>query len=314
MENSGFRSATGQEGEKTTNLAMLQTAAILARKQLFVLLGAALLLLAAPRGAGAAGGEASQGASGSALSVTITLYIQGLTLGTVELSSTVADDTYRSVSRLKTEGLINLVWKQTIQATSSGRIRQDRFQPDVYDAFVVKSDGSNEQTSLTWPENGPPRLFVDPPYMDSVKIEIPVKQQMESLDPVSAMTFLLAGETGGGRSPCGRQVNVFDGRRTYVIALTRQAATTIRMDNGLYSGPGQQCSVTYRQVSGAGQQVLEGKSSLPSAQAVIATLTSKQTGRIYHVPLRLWADTPYGRVAAVATALSLDGKPLNPER
>jgi hypothetical protein len=291
---------------------MLQTAATHARKYLFVLLGASLLLFGTPHGARAAGGEAMQGAAGSTLSVTITLYIQGLTLGTVELTSTVDGDAYRTVSRLKTEGIITLLWKQTIQATASGRIRPDRFQPDIYDAFVVKADGSNEQTSLTYAQSGPPRLFVNPPYMDSVKIEIPAQQQMESLDPVSAMTFLLAGD--GAREPCGRRVNVYDGRRHYVIALTRQAPATIRLDNGLYAGPGLQCSVTYRQVSGAGQQVLEGKASLPTAQAMVATLTSKQTGRAYHVPLRLWADTPYGRVAAVATAVTLDGIPLAPGR
>lgn len=287
---------------------MLQTAAAIARKHLFALLGASLLLFGAPRGAAAAGGEAMQGGSGSTLSVTLTLYIQGLTLGTVELSSTVDGDSYRSVSRLKTEGIITLLWKQTIQATASGRIRQDRFQPGLYDAFVVKSDGSNEQISLTYAANGPPRLFVDPPFRDSVKIEIPAKQQMESLDPVSALTFLLAGAPAG--EPCGRKVDVYDGRRHYVIALTRRAPTTIRLDNGLYAGPGLQCSVTYRQVSGAGQQVLEGKSSLPTAQAMIASLTSKQTGRAYHVPMRLWADTPYGRVAAVATSVTLDGVTL----
>jgi hypothetical protein len=285
---------------------MLQTTPAMARRHLLVLLAASLLFLAAPRGAAAAGGEAVQRPTGSTLSVALTLYMQGLTLGTVELTSTIDGDSYRSVSRLKTEGIVTLVWKQTIQATASGKIRQEGFEPDVYDAFVVKSDGSNEQTSLTWPQNGPPRLFVDPPYMDSVKIEIPLKHQMESLDPVSAMTFLLA----GARESCGRQVSVYDGRRTYVIALARQAASMLRMDNGLYAGPVQQCRVTYRQVSGAGQRVLEGKSHLPSAQAAIATLTARSTGRTYHVPLRLWADTPYGRVAAVATAVMLDGVPL----
>ena len=29
---------------------------------------------------------------------------------------------------------------------------------------------------------------------------------------------------------------------------------------------------------------------------------------------RLWADTPFGRVAAVATAVTLDGAPLSPAK
>lgn len=101
-------------------------------------------------------------------------------------------------------------------------------------------------------------------------------------------------------------MNVYDGRRHYVIAVAHRAKADIRMDNGLYAGPGQHCTVTYQQGAGAAQHVLEGKSALPTAHAMIATLTSKVTGGVYHVPLRLWADTPYGRVAAVATAVSLD--------
>jgi hypothetical protein len=86
----------------------------------------------------------------------------------------------------------------------------------------------------------------------------------------------------------------------------------MKMDNGLYTGPGVACTVTYRQISGAGQELLEKKTALPEGHALFATLTDGRTGRRFFVPLRLWADTPYGRVAAVATAVTLGGKPLGP--
>jgi hypothetical protein len=180
---------------------MLQTVMVHTRR--FRLpLAALLLLLAMPR-AHAAGGEAAQPANAATLSVAMTLYIQGLTLGTVAIEAAYAPDSYQAVSRLKTEGIITLLWKQTIQATVSGRIRKDGFRPQLYDAFVIKSDGSNEQISLTYPENGPPRLSVDPPFMDSVKIEVPVRDQAESLDPVSALVTMLAGFGGG--APAARR-------------------------------------------------------------------------------------------------------------
>ena len=68
---------------------MLQTAASHARKPVFALASALLLFLGAPRAAVGAGGEgAAQGPTGSTLSIAMTLYIQGITLGTVELTST----------------------------------------------------------------------------------------------------------------------------------------------------------------------------------------------------------------------------------
>lgn len=265
---------------------------------------ALLTALLLPRSAGAAGGENAMGAApASTLSVAMTLYIQGVTLGGVDLTSTIGPDGYRAVSHLKSEGIVTLLWKETIQATVSGAMGPERLRPSLYDSFAIKPDGSKEQTSLTYSGEGAPKLFVDPPYSDRVRIVVPEKDQSESLDPLSALVQLVAGG-------CGRQVKVFDGRRAYAIAVARGRATGIRMDNGLYAGPGQECIISYRQISGADQEVLEEKSSLPTVHALVASFTGSGTGQVFHVPLRLWADTQYGRVAAVATSVTLDGMKL----
>jgi hypothetical protein len=267
-----------------------------------------LLLLLAPRGAAGAGGEAEPALSrASTLAMDMTLYIQGVRLGSVSLTSVIGANGYRAISHLKSEGIVTLVWKETIQATASGAVGQGRLHPALYDSFAVKPDGSGEQTSLTWPAMGAPTLLVDPPYSDRVKIEVPAGDQADALDPLSALTWMIA---GADAPACPRQVKVFDGRRSYVIALKPEAKTDIRMDNGLYAGPGLGCTITYRQLSGAGQEVLEAKSALPNAHVLVASLTGTGTGKRFHVPLRLWADTPFGRVAAVATAVTLDGVKL----
>src|SRR6185503_16446789 len=98
----------------------------------------------------------------------MTLYIQGVKLGTVELTGTIGPNGYHAVSHLKSEGIVTLVWKETIQATASGAIGPDGLRPALYDAFAQKPDGTNEQTSLTYGEDGLPRLYVNPPYMDKV--------------------------------------------------------------------------------------------------------------------------------------------------
>jgi hypothetical protein len=85
------------------------------------------------------------------------------------------------------------------------------------------------------------------------------------------------------------------------------------MDNGLYKGPAMECTAAYRQMSGAGQHIIERTSGLPVAHAWVASFPSAVAGRSYVVPLRIWAKTPYGTVSLVATSLTVDGaKPKSP--
>jgi hypothetical protein len=99
---------------------------------------------------------------------------------------------------------------------------------------------------------------------------------------------------------------VFDGRRRYNIEITKEKDMTIDMDNGLYKGPGVLCEARYNQIAGFSQKVIEGKAGFPKIQAWIATFPSS-SGHNYVIPLRVWADTPYGVVAAVTSSLKIDG-------
>jgi hypothetical protein len=42
----------------------------------------------------------------------------------------------------------------------------------------------------------------------------------------------------------------------------------------------------------------------------VVTYPSKVKGSDYVVPLRVWADTPYGLVSVVANSLKIDGQAL----
>src|SRR3569832_1854227 len=85
-----------------------------------------LLLTAAPLagaayGAGGAGSE-TPSQPGSTLQMAMTLYAGGVTLGKVDLSTTIRGDQYHSVSNLQTGGVVNVVWQSEIQATSTGTV------------------------------------------------------------------------------------------------------------------------------------------------------------------------------------------------
>jgi hypothetical protein len=257
----------------------------------------------------AAGGEAdiADTASSSELSVVMTLYIGGITLGKIDLTSTLRSGQYYAVSNLETTGIINAFWKQMIQATSSGRIDGNSFRPAFYDAYAILDDNSKEEVSLTYDADAPPRLYVNPPFKDSVQIVVPDAEQKHALDPVSAIAFLTADFGSRVENPCDTIAPIFDGRRRYDIKLKKEADTNLNMDNDLYNGPTTQCSVEYRQISGPVQQVIKQKSALPVVHAWIARFPSRILGVNYYVPLRLWAQTPYGTVAGVVTSLTVDG-------
>src|SRR3569832_2645239 len=83
-----------------------------------------LLLTAAPL-AGAAYGAGGAGAEtpsqpGSTLQMAMTLYAGGVTLGKVDLNTTIRGDQYHSVSNLQTGGVVNVVWLFVFLVFSTG--------------------------------------------------------------------------------------------------------------------------------------------------------------------------------------------------
>ena len=100
---------------------------------------------------------------------------------------------------------------------------------------------------------------------------------------------------------------IFDGKRRYEVVFKKEKDVQVNMDNGLYKGPAVQCTARYNQMAGYSQHVLEENASFPAVHAWLVKFPSSVTGRDYFVPLRAWADTEYGTVAAVATALKVDG-------
>ena len=135
-------------------------------------LAAALVLSAAvPAAYLAAPAQAAGGAAGaetalppdSRLEVAMTLYAGGVPLGRVDLDASVRGSEYHMVSHLQTDGVLNALWKSTIQATSSGRIAEKAVTPSLYDSFTIRRDGQKQQVSLTYANNAP-KLFAEPAY------------------------------------------------------------------------------------------------------------------------------------------------------
>jgi hypothetical protein len=274
---------------------------------------ASLATLAAATAAQAAGGSGGEPApAGSTLQMAMTLYAGGVTLGKVDLNTTVRGDQYHSVSNLSTGGVVNAFWQSEIQATSTGTVAPKNFHPGLYDSFYTGRSDRKQEVSLTYDAGGPVRLFADPPY-PTTGYEVTPAQQRGTLDPLSAITFFVSGVGTSAENPCGVTLPVFDGRRRYDVEFVKVKDTTVSMDNGLYKGKAVLCEAKYKQLAGYKPRVIKEGANFPMISAWIATVSSSVTGRNYVVPLRVWANTEYGVIAAVATTLKVDGATPKPE-
>ncbi len=264
------------------------------------------LWLAAPaRAAGGAGAEqAAQPAS--QLQLALTIYAGGITMGKMDMDATIRGGDYHVVSNFQTSGVVNAFWQSEIQATSSGKLGAKSFQPVLYDSFDINHSGKKQEVSLSFENGNAPRLYADPVYSTN-GYEVKPEDAKGSLDPLSAVMYIVTGAGADAANPCGLVAPVFDGRRRYNIEMTKAREVDIKMDNGLYQGKGLQCTIKYKQIAGYKPRMLKANESFPTINAWIATFHSATAERDYVVPLRVWADTPYGALAVVANALKVDG-------
>ena len=268
----------------------------------------ALLLAASTPGwaAGGAGAEAPAEPA-SRLEMAMTLYAGGITMGTMSLDASLRGSDYHAVSTLQTSGVVNTFWQAEIQATSSGKVTARNLAPALYDSFYTGKAGKRQEVSLTYDSGAPPRLFADPVYATN-GFEVKPEDTKNTLDPLSAITFFFSGVTGAA---CTSTAPVFDGRRRYDIETTKVRDVDIKMDNGLYAGKGVECIAKYHQIAGFRPRVLKSDESFPLIHAWFVTVPSSVAGRSYTVPVRIWAETKYGVLAVIATALKVDGQ--NPQ-
>jgi hypothetical protein len=260
-------------------------------------------------GAWAAGGAGSDETTqpGDQIQLGMTMYAGGISFGKMDMDTTLRGSDYHSVSNFQTSGVVNAFWQSEIQATASGKLGAKGFAPALYDSFDTGHAGKKQQVSLTFDGANPPKLFADPVYA-TTGFEVKSDDTRNTLDPLSAVTFIFSGLGTAAGNPCGVTAPVFDGRRRYDIEMSKIRDVDIKMDNNLYTGKGVECEVRYHQLAGFRPRVLKANESFPLIHAWFATFPSQVSGRSYTVPVRVWADTKYGMLAMIATSLKVDGE------
>jgi len=281
----------------------------MSRLSFAALLIAALSVAAPVFGAGGESPDDST-APASTLDLSYDLYVGGIPLGKVTMSARYQGADYKAISTLETKGIVNAFWQAKIEASSSGLLNKDRVQPTLYDSFSQNRSVERRHATLTFGPEGPKSMLSDPPYEDN-RYPVSDQQRKRTLDPLSGAVYLTSNSTTAQSKPCEAIAPIFDGRRRYNVVINYVKKTDVHMDNGLYSGPALVCQIHYNQLAGYQQSVIEQNKKFPKMFAwVIEAKGSSDTSRTYMVPIRVWAETEFGIVVAVASQAKLDGQPL----
>ena len=206
--------------------------------------------------------------------------------------------TYQASSYFKTSGLVSVFWQAEIDAGSSGRVEPHAIKPYIYDSYYRRGSEKKQRVKLTYRPDAPPELLADPKY-NTTKYPVSVKEQEEGLDPMSAVTLIFSGVKADAQNPCGTVAPVFDGRRRYDIEFTYVKDQPVKLDNGVYNGPAHLCRLHYKQIAGYKPKMLKEGAAWPTIFADIADIPAEGTpGGRFTVPVKVWADTSWGRVTA----------------
>jgi len=257
------------------------------------------------------GGESPDDTAGpaSTLDLAFDLYVGGIPLGKVAMSARFQGSDYKAISTLETKGIVNAFWQAKIETSSSGLASPGKVQPSLYDSFSQNRSPERRHATLTFGPDGPKSVVADPPYGDN-RYAVSEEQRKRTLDPLSAAVYLTSLPVSQGK-PCEVVAPVFDGRRRYNLVFNYVKKADIHMDNGLYSGPALVCEIHYKEIAGYPQSVIDGKNKFPKMFAwVVQAKSGSDPSKSYMVPVRVWAETEYGIVAAVASQAKLDGLPL----
>jgi hypothetical protein len=251
---------------------------------------------------------ADLGGQGGTLSLAYSIAFWGIPFGQTNYDGRFGDTTYSAKSHFETSGIVSVFWSAIIDATANGRIGQHQLIPAEYDSYFRRSETKKERVKVTF-ENGDPATFADPPY-NAKQWPVTDEQKRDALDPMSAVTLILAGVKADASNPCGTVAPVFDGRRRYDITFGYVKDEPVKLANGLYNGKAHLCQLHYNQIAGFKPKILKEGKAFPPMYADFADIPGPGGANgHYVVALKLWAPLSWGTVSAELTQLRVVGEP-----
>ncbi|MBI1213905.1 MAG: DUF3108 domain-containing protein [Alphaproteobacteria bacterium] len=244
------------------------------------------------------------GAASNKIQLVWLVYVSGIKIGVVGLKSQFVPGGYAAVSNLKTGGIVGAFYDAHIEANSAGFVAGPALRPTQYNADATSK--RRQITQLRYTASAV-QLYANPTY-NTKRFPVPDELKLNTLDPVSAMTFAISGISVSQQRPCGDTLHVFDGARRYDVEFRFINEVTLQSDEQGYGGPAVKCEVIYKQIAGFKPSVNQGKKTYPIYVWGAPFETSAQGPlKRFLVPVRIETETSFGTAKAIARKIAVDG-------
>lgn len=193
----------------------------------------------------------SQGSANTARSIgTIyDFYIGGIKAGEVAIDSRIKGKRYRATSKLRTAGIVGMVYRASFEAQTEGVLTSKGYRPNRFIADTRVSS-KKQKVDMRFAKNAPGKVLAQPAF-DPRPWQIDPKKQVGAVDPITAAISALAPMPTA--EICNRSVAVFDGRKRYAVDLGKPVADGKRI----------KCAAVYRRVAGFKPKMMKKQTNFP---------------------------------------------------
>jgi Protein of unknown function (DUF3108) len=240
----------------------------------------------------------------STLNVGYNLAFWAISFGHTNYEGILDANSYSAKAHFETGHVVSIFWKSKIDATVNGAINANSISPTLYDSYAQDRDKPMERVKVTF-ENSEPVTFADPPY-DTTKYPVSEEQKKGAVDPMSALTSILAGVKADAKNLCGTGARVFDGRRRYDITFTYLKEEPVKLSNGLFNGNSHLCQIHMNQIAGYKPRLGIPTTPKMFGDFVDIPAANAPTGH-YVVAVKLWAPITLGTVTVTLDTIKVDG-------
>ncbi|MEM0923731.1 MAG: DUF3108 domain-containing protein [Pseudomonadota bacterium] len=164
------------------------------------------------------------------------IYLGGLWIAEMSVTSEIEGDRYSAGAALVTKGVVGSLYRASFEVEAEGEVGAGLYAPQRFTASS-RDTRKSQFVEMRYDGGKPAALRAEPAFKPK-PWEVDPLAQAGAADPLSAALGVLANQQGDGL--CDREVEIFDGRRRYAIVL---GAPALRES-------GVRCPAVYRRVAG----------------------------------------------------------------
>jgi len=169
---------------------------------------------------------------------------------------------YRTQTRLRTEGLVGVLFPWTAESTTEGT--RSPLRPSWHTS-EGRYRSQRRTVELRYAGDGSVEARVEPPLDDDPHALVSTAARRATVDPLTASLAAM-------EQACAGRIPVFDGRRRYDLRLEDRGSSEVPRTRGaLYTGPAQRCRALIEPRAGAWDADARGQETPATLEFWIAS-------------------------------------------